>query len=118
MVVRRHAGILVARIPGCNLAIKRAADRKSLRDRDVRHLGTPPRSDMLVSRRHDMRHHVIFWRMAKREADVDDAELDALLHQEERGEGYVEFLDGRRRALTWDDDRHRWVAERSEAYAA
>jgi hypothetical protein len=73
---------------------------------------------MLVSRRHDMRHHVIFWRMAKREADVDDAELSALLHEEERGEGYVEFLDGRRRSLAWDDDRHRWVAARSDEHAA
>jgi len=57
-----------------------------------------------------MTHHVIFWRMAKREADVDAAVLDALLREEERGEAYVEFLDGQRRPLTWDDDRHRWIA--------
>jgi hypothetical protein len=57
-----------------------------------------------------MTHHVIFWRMAKREADVDEAVLDALLREEERGETYVEFLDGRRRPLTWDDGRHRWIA--------
>jgi hypothetical protein len=65
---------------------------------------------MLVSRRRDMRHHVIFWRMAKREADVEDVELAALLREEERGDIYVEFLDGRRRPLTWDNDRHRWIA--------
>jgi hypothetical protein len=64
-----------------------------------------------------MRHRVIFWRMARREVDVDDAELAALLHDEERGEGYVEFLDGRRRALAWDDDRHRWLAVRSNEHA-
>ena len=59
-----------------------------------------------------MTHHVIFWQMAKREADVDDAGLAALLHREERGEAYVEFLDGERRQLTWDADGHRWVAPR------
>lgn len=65
-----------------------------------------------------MMHHVIFWQMAKREADVDDVELAALLHQEERGEGYVEFLDGERRQLIWDADRHRWVAPRPYQDAA
>jgi hypothetical protein len=56
-----------------------------------------------------MKHHVTYWRMAKRQADVDDAELAVLLDQEARGETYVEFLDGRRRSLTWDDARHRWI---------
>jgi hypothetical protein len=60
-----------------------------------------------------MRHHVIYWRMARREADLDDAELAVLWDQQERGETYVEFLDGRRRRLTWDDDRHRWAAART-----
>jgi hypothetical protein len=41
---------------------------------------------------------------------VEDVELAALLREEERGDIYVEFLDGRRRPLTWDDDRHRWIA--------
>jgi hypothetical protein len=40
---------------------------------------------MLVSRRHEMLHHVIYRRMARREADVDDAELARLLHLERRG---------------------------------
>lgn len=65
-----------------------------------------------------MRHHVIFWQMARREADVDDAELVTLLHQEERGEAYVEFLDGERRQLTWDADGHRWVAPQPYQHAA
>jgi hypothetical protein len=65
-----------------------------------------------------MTHHVIFWRMSRREADVNDAELDALLHEEERGEVYVEFVDGKRRQLTWDSDRHRWVSERPNHRAA
>jgi hypothetical protein len=72
---------------------------------------------MLLSRRHEMLHHVIYWRMARREADVDDSELAALLHLEQRNEAYVEFLDGRRRTLTWDDDRHRWIAENQRAAA-
>jgi hypothetical protein len=38
---------------------------------------------MLVSRRHDMRHHVILRWMAKREADMDDAELAAMLQEED-----------------------------------
>jgi hypothetical protein len=57
-----------------------------------------------------MRHHVIYWRIAKREEDVDDAGLAALLREEARGEVYIEFVDGQRRVLTWDDDRHRWIA--------
>ena len=65
-----------------------------------------------------MKHHVIFWQMARREADVDDAELAALLHQEERGEAYVEFLDGKRRRLTWDDGLHRWAAPRTSQHVA
>jgi hypothetical protein len=73
---------------------------------------------MLVSRRHEMLHHVIYWRMARREADVDDAELAELLQLERRSETYVEFLDGRRRRLTWDNDRHRWVAKGMDEHAA
>jgi hypothetical protein len=65
-----------------------------------------------------MLHHVIYWRMARREADVDDSELAELLQLERRSEGYVEFVDGRRRPLTWDDDRHRWVATKMDEHAA
>lgn len=65
-----------------------------------------------------MLHHVIYWHMARREADVDDAKLAALLHLERRGETYVEFLDGRRRPLTWDDDHHRWIPTRVDTDTA
>jgi hypothetical protein len=64
---------------------------------------------MLAARRQEMRHHVIYWKMARREADVDDDDLAVLMRQEERGEVYVEFLDGRRRVLRWNDDLHRWA---------
>ena len=57
-----------------------------------------------------MRHHIVYWKMAKREADVGDAELAALREQERRGELYIEFLDGMRLPLTWDHSDHRWVA--------
>lgn len=57
-----------------------------------------------------MRHHIVYWKMAKREADVGDAELAALREQERRGELYIEFLDGMRLPLTWDPSHHRWVA--------
>ena len=43
-----------------------------------------------------MRHHIVYWKMARREVDVDDAELAELREQEQRGELYVEFMDGRR----------------------
>jgi hypothetical protein len=65
-----------------------------------------------------MQHHVIYRRMAKREADVDDSHLCELLHEEERGETFVEFLDGRRRPLTWDADRHGWLAAETLAQPA
>jgi hypothetical protein len=61
-----------------------------------------------------MDHHVIYWRLARREDDVDDAALTDLLHLEERGEAYVEFLDGRRRRLVWDHDRNRWMGPRTD----
>jgi hypothetical protein len=37
--------------------------------------------------------------------------------QEQRGEAYVEFLDGLRRQLWWDDERHCWVAPRCDERA-
>jgi hypothetical protein len=69
-------------------------------------------------RRWWMHHHVIYRRMARREADLDDAELADLWPQEQRGEAYVEFLDRRRRRLRWDDERHCWVAPRGDERAA
>jgi hypothetical protein len=57
-----------------------------------------------------MRHHIVYWKMARREVDVDDAELAELREQEQRGELYVEFMDGRRLPLAWDHDAGRWVA--------
>jgi hypothetical protein len=58
-----------------------------------------------------MRHHIVYWRMAKREADVDDAELALLREQERRGEVYIEFLDEMRLPLTWSPAGHRWVPQ-------
>jgi hypothetical protein len=60
-------------------------------------------------RRRDMTHEVIFWRLGKRQADVDDEELRALLGREARSEVYVEFVDGRRLRHMQDDNDHRWV---------
>ena len=56
-----------------------------------------------------MQHHVIYWAFGKREADVDDEELVALRRRQDRGEIYLEFVDGDLRRLTWDGERHRWV---------
>ena len=61
-----------------------------------------------------MRHHIVFWKMAKREIDVDDAELALLRERERRGEVYIEFLDGMRLPLAWDHEGHRWKATAPE----
>ena len=58
-----------------------------------------------------MQHRIIYWRMAKREAVVDDVELAALRGSESRGEAYIEFLDGQPLEHTWDDRSHQWRAE-------
>jgi hypothetical protein len=57
-----------------------------------------------------MQHHIVYWKMARREVDVDDAELAEFRALERLGELYVEFLDGRRLPLAWDPDIGRWVA--------
>lgn len=57
-----------------------------------------------------MRHHVVYWKMARREAMVDDAELRNLREQEARREAYVEILDGVRLPLTWSHEGHHWIA--------
>lgn len=56
-----------------------------------------------------MTHDVIFWRLGKRQVDVDDEELRALLGREARSEVYVEYVDGRRLRHAQDDDDYRWV---------
>lgn len=56
-----------------------------------------------------MTHHVIYWQIGKRQADVADRELRELLDREAHSEVYVEVVDGRRLRHTWDDDQHRWV---------
>ena len=61
-----------------------------------------------------MLHHIVYWKMAKREVDVDDAELSELRGQERLGEVYVEFLDGQRLPLIWDHDLSDWVASSME----
>lgn len=55
-----------------------------------------------------MRHKIVYWRMAKRVTDVDDAELALLREQERRGEVYIEFLDEMRLPLTWNHEAHSW----------
>lgn len=59
-----------------------------------------------------MRHHVVYWKMARREADVDDVELASLREQERRRELYIEFLNGERRPLDWDARTGRWHVAR------
>ena len=65
-----------------------------------------------------MTHQVIYWRLGKRQADIDDEGLRALLGRESRSEVYVELVDGRRLRHMQDDEDYRWVrvpAERSTA---
>jgi hypothetical protein len=57
-----------------------------------------------------MRHHVVYWKMARREADVDDAELESLREEQARREVYIEFLDGERLPLSWDVRTGLWFA--------
>jgi hypothetical protein len=65
-----------------------------------------------------MSHHVVYWRMAKREVDVDDAELSGLRLQERVGDLYIEFLDGQRLPLIWDHELSNWVAAGKERAAS
>ena len=58
-----------------------------------------------------MRHHVVYWKMARREVDVDDAELGRLQQDERLHEVYIEFLDGERLPLRWDVTTGRWDAQ-------
>lgn len=65
-----------------------------------------------------MTHNVTYWRLARRQADVDDYQLRALLGREAREEVYVEFVDGRRLRHTKDDDDHRWIRVPAEHAAS
>jgi hypothetical protein len=65
-----------------------------------------------------MMHHIVFWKMSKREADVEDAELAELRRRERRGELFIEFLDGERLPHVWDTDHHTWVEVTEVAAAA
>jgi hypothetical protein len=65
-----------------------------------------------------MGHHIVYWKMARREADVTNPELAALRIAEDRGEVYIEFLDEVRLPLTWDHEARRWRAVRPESQLA
>jgi hypothetical protein len=65
-----------------------------------------------------MIHHIVYWQMAKREADVDDAELSELRLQERVGDLYIEFLDEQRLPLIWDHELSNWVEARKERAAS
>jgi len=53
--------------------------------------------------------------MARREADVTEAELASLRAQERGREVYIEFLDGRRMPHVWDVRTGRWFAAEGDA---
>jgi hypothetical protein len=67
-----------------------------------------------------MRHHIVYWKMSRREADVDERQLAAFRERERLGEIYIEFLDGERLPLTWDHEARHWVPRmpKREASAA
>ena len=62
-----------------------------------------------------MRHHIVYWKMARREVDLDDAELAELQRDERLHEVYIEFLDGERLPLSWDVRSGRWAAKQTSA---
>jgi hypothetical protein len=63
-----------------------------------------------------MDHHIVFWTMSRREADVTDAELARLQDQEDRGEVYLEFIDGDRLPLVWDHATSHWRTSRAASH--
>ena len=65
-----------------------------------------------------MRHHIVYWKMIRREADVDDIELEDLRRAEGRHEVYIEFLDGERLPLHWDVRTGHWDPVRVAAREA
>jgi hypothetical protein len=60
-----------------------------------------------------MVHHIVYWKLARRELDVTGTQLAALEAQEDRGELYIEFIDGRRQPLVWDHGTSHWLTTRS-----
>jgi hypothetical protein len=56
-----------------------------------------------------MHHRVIYWAMAKRTVDIDHEALETLRRRERLGEVYIEFLDGVRRPLAWNDVDRMWM---------
>jgi hypothetical protein len=66
----------------------------------------------------DMRHHVVYWKMIRREVELDDVELDELRAAERRHEVYIEYLDGERLPLRWDVRTGRWDPERPTVHRA
>ena len=65
-----------------------------------------------------MLHHIVYWKMAKRELDVDEVALSELRQQERRGDVYLEFLDGQRLPLIWDHNLSDWVAAAQDSRTA
>ncbi len=65
-----------------------------------------------------MYHHVTYWKMSKREVDVTDARLAELQAEEDRGEIYIELLDGHRLPLTWDHESSHWLTTRARTQPA
>ena len=61
-------------------------------------------------------HHIVYWEVARREVDVDNAALAELRQQERRGEVYIELLDGLRLPLIWDHNLSEWVSAAPERH--
>ena len=65
-----------------------------------------------------MTHHIVYWKLGRREADVGDAALRRLEAEEDRGELYIEFRDGLRLPLMWDHATGHWLTTRDLRHAA
>jgi hypothetical protein len=63
-----------------------------------------------------MAHHIVYWKMARRELDVTDAELRRLQAEEDRDEIYIEYIDGRRLPLVWDHETGHWRTTRAATH--
>ena len=63
-----------------------------------------------------MDHHIVYWKMSRREADVTNAQLAELQAEEDRGEIYIEFIDGHRLPLVWDHRTSHWLTARAASH--